>query len=53
MADEAKRRINILSFWEKHGLKATLDAFGTKRRICLYRSHGRQGGQYRATPLVS
>jgi len=53
MTDEAKQRINILSFWEKHGLKATLDAFGTKRRICLYRSHGRQGGQYRATPLVS
>jgi len=32
MTDEAKQRINILSFWEKHGLKATLDAFGTKRR---------------------
>ena len=31
MTDEAKRRINILSFWERHGLKATLDAFGTKR----------------------
>ena len=24
MTDEAKRRINILSFWEKYGLRATL-----------------------------
>ncbi len=32
MTDEANRRINILSFWEKHGLQATLDAFSTKRR---------------------
>ena len=32
MTDGAKRRIKILSFWEKHGLQATLDAFGTKRR---------------------
>jgi len=32
MTDEAKRRINILSFWEKHGLKATLDVFDAKRR---------------------
>jgi len=46
MTDEAKRRINILSFWEKHGLKATLDAFGTKRRTLflwkatLKKAHG-------------
>ena len=46
MTDEAKRRINILSFWGKHGLKATLDAFGTKRRTLfrwkatLKKAHG-------------
>jgi len=46
MTDEAKRRINILSFWEKHGLQATLDAFGTKRRTLflwkatLKKAHG-------------
>ncbi len=33
MTDEAKRRIKILSFWEKHRLRATLDAFSTKRRL--------------------
>jgi len=35
MTDEAKRRIKILFFWEKYGFKATLDAFSTKRCICL------------------
>ena len=46
MTDEAKQRINILSFWGKHGLQATLDAFGTKRRTLflwkatLKKAHG-------------
>jgi len=46
MTDEAKRRINILSFWEKYELKATLDAFSTKRRTLfrwkatLKKAHG-------------
>jgi len=46
MTDEAKRRINILSFWEKYELKATLAAFSTKRRTLflwkstLKRAHG-------------
>ncbi len=33
MTDEAKRRIKILSFWEKHGLPATLEARLCKLRI--------------------
>ncbi len=46
MTDEAKRRIQILSFWEKHGLPATPEAFGTKRRTLflwkaiLKKAHG-------------
>jgi len=39
MTDEAKRRIKILSFWEKYGLKTTLDAFGTKRRTLFRHDH--------------
>ena len=46
MTDEAKRRIKILSFWEKYELKATLAAFSTKRRTLflwkatLKKAHG-------------
>jgi hypothetical protein len=34
---EAKRKLRILTFWEKHGLLATLDAFEVSRRT-LYNS---------------
>lgn len=32
ITEEAKRRAKILSFWESHGLAATLDAYDIKRR---------------------
>ncbi len=32
ISEEAKRRMRILIFWEKHGLSATIEAFDTKRR---------------------
>jgi transposase InsO family protein len=36
ITDEAKRRVRILAFWEKHGDTATTEAFGVSRRT-LYR----------------
>lgn len=35
-AKDAQRRLEILRFWDKHGLAATKDAFGVSRRS-LYR----------------
>jgi transposase InsO family protein len=32
ITEKAKQRGRILSFWEKHGLQATIDAFPVKRR---------------------
>lgn len=29
--DEAKKRVKILTFWKRYGLKATMEAFGTSR----------------------
>jgi transposase InsO family protein len=31
ISDKAKQRVKILAFWERHGLKATLDAFPVRR----------------------
>lgn len=31
ITDKAKNKVKIISFWEKHGLEATLDAFPYKR----------------------
>ncbi len=28
---EANKRLKILLFWDKHGLEATIDAYGAKR----------------------
>jgi len=33
---EALHKAKVLVFWEKHGLQATMDAFGTKRRTLFY-----------------
>ncbi|PZP57540.1 MAG: hypothetical protein DI596_09145, partial [Azospira oryzae] len=33
---DAQERLRILRFWERHGLQATIDAFGVSRRT-LYR----------------
>ncbi len=32
VTEKAKQKAKILSFWQAHGLKATIDAFGVKRR---------------------
>ena len=32
LTDKAKKKFEILVFWEKHGLQATMDAFHVKRR---------------------
>ena len=34
---EAKQRLKILEFWKKHGLQATIDAYGAKRSTLYYR----------------
>ncbi|MEW5791049.1 MAG: hypothetical protein ACOY4L_08780, partial [Pseudomonadota bacterium] len=40
---DAQRRLDILRFWDKHGLAATLDAFGVSRRtLYAYRRGLRQ-----------
>ena len=31
ISEEAQRKAKILTFWQKHGLKATIDAYETKR----------------------
>src|SRR3990167_4438903 len=37
--EEVDRRVRALTFWEKHGERATLDAFSISRRT-LYRWQG-------------
>jgi len=32
ISEEAKRRAKILTFWQEHGLAATMDAYGVQRR---------------------
>jgi transposase-like protein len=32
ISEEAKRRATVLTFWQTHGLAATIDAHGVKRR---------------------
>jgi transposase InsO family protein len=47
VSEEAKKKVRILAFWEKHGLEATLDAYDVKKRTLymwkslLKRSEGR------------
>lgn len=46
ITEQAKGRMRILAFWQKHGLKPTLDAFHVTRRTlfnwqrCLKEGHG-------------
>jgi len=43
---KAKQKLNILIFWEKHGLGATLDAFQVKRRtLFLWKQQFAAGGK--------
>lgn len=44
MTDKAKKKFEILVFWEKHGLEATMDAFKVKRRtLFLWKKQLREG----------
>ena len=44
MTDKAKKKFEILVFWEKHGLAATMDAFTVKRRtLFLWKKQLREG----------
>ncbi len=52
--DKAQHRLKILLFWEKHGLKATLDAFGVSRRTLYRWKAARKAGNAQAlTPKSS
>ena len=45
VTDKAKRKARILAFWQKHGLEATIEAFGVKRRtLYLWKSKQKKGG---------
>lgn len=39
ITDEAKKRARILTFWKKHGLEATREAFGVKERTLYLWQH--------------
>jgi len=44
MTDKAKKKFEILVFWEKHGLGATIDAFKVSRRtLFLWRRQLKEG----------
>lgn len=44
MTDKAKRKFEILVFWEKHGLEATMDAFKVSRRtLFLWKKQLQEG----------
>ena len=45
IAKSAQRRLEILGFWQRHGLAATQEAFGISRRtLFAWRAHLRQEG---------
>lgn len=42
---EEAKKLEILKFWDKHGLEATIDAFGVKRRtLFLWKKKHKEGG---------
>jgi len=51
ITDEAKRRVKILSFWDKHGLDAATEAFGVKRRTLYAWKAALKQGQGRLEAL--
>lgn len=45
LTDKAKHKAKVLSFWDKHGLEATLDAFAVKKRTLFdWKRQLKQGG---------
>jgi len=46
ITEKALYKARVLSFWEKHGLQATMDAFKAKRRtLFLWKKQFNQGGR--------
>jgi len=46
ITEQARRRAHILVFWEKHGLRATLDAFPHKKStLYLWKQQWERGGK--------
>ncbi|MBI3335344.1 MAG: hypothetical protein HY001_02500 [Candidatus Portnoybacteria bacterium] len=44
ITDKARFKVRVLSFWEKHGLQAALDAFPAKRSaLFLWKKKLREG----------
>ena len=41
----AEEKLKILKFWDKHGLEATLDAYGVKRRTLYLWKHTLKAGK--------
>ena len=45
LTDKAKHKARVLAFWQKHGLTATVEAFGVKRRtLFLWQAQLKKGG---------
>lgn len=45
VTEQAKRKARILAFWQRHGLEATVEAFGVARRtLFLWKAKQRAGG---------
>ena len=53
ITEEAKRRAKILTYWKKHGLCATLDAFEVKRRTLYLWQHALKEGRGKLESLNS
>lgn len=51
ITDKARFRLKILSFWEKHGLEAALDAFPVKRSTLFLWKQKLKGGRGRLESL--
>jgi hypothetical protein len=44
ICESAEQRLKVLHFWDRHGLKATQEAFGVSRRtLFAWRARLRQG----------
>ena len=45
VTEKAKHKARVLAFWQKHGLAATIEAFGVKRRtLFVWKSQIKTGG---------
>lgn len=44
VTDKAKHKARVLAFWQKHGLEASVEAFGVKRRTLFLWKHQQKNG---------